>query len=250
MPALRDPQTGDSRRSILLAGRSIDYTLKRAKRRTLGLTIDDRGLTVAIPLRGSIRDAEDFIREKGAWVLEKLDEWAQRAPPAVHILEDGSRFPLRGRQCTLRLVPDLSQPRWLEDLYGHELHIAPYRDGVLRTLVMRAIQSYALRYFKGRVEEYAYTLQQFAPDVRIPTVRLTNANTRWGSCSKLSGIRLNWRLIHLPSAQIDYVVAHELAHLVEMNHSARFWAVVAEMYPDYDEARAALRDANRIIPAW
>ena len=82
-----------------------------------------------------------------------------------------------------------------------------------------------------------------------PPLYLSNARTRWGSCSRLSGIRLNWRLIHLPRHQIDYVVAHEAAHLLEMNHSARFWRVVEELMPDYDEAREALKHANRIIPA-
>ena len=74
--------------------------------------------------------------------------------------------------------------------------------------------------------------------------------TRWGSCSRIGGIRLNWRLIHLPSTQIDYVVAHEMAHLLEMNHSDRFWAVVERLCPDYESIRTALNLSSRLIPAW
>ena len=82
----------------------------------------------------------------------------------------------------------------------------------------------------------------------MPAVRLSNARTRWGSCSSRSGIRLHWRLVHLSPALIDYVVAHEVAHLVEMNHSPRFWAVVERLYPDWREARAALRRAAATLP--
>ncbi|HNB07544.1 MAG TPA: DUF45 domain-containing protein, partial [Thauera aminoaromatica] len=82
----------------------------------------------------------------------------------------------------------------------------------------------------------------------VPPVSLSSAATRWGSCSTRSGIRLHWRLIHLEPALIDYVVAHEVAHLAEMNHSPRFWAVVERLYPDWRAARAALRSAAATLP--
>lgn len=92
-------------------------------------------------------------------------------------------------------------------------------------------------------------MQQFESGVERPPLYLSNARTRWGSCSRLSGIRLNWRLIHLPHQQIDYVVAHEVAHLVEMNHSQHFWRVVQALMPDFQVQRTAMKLANRIIPA-
>ena len=101
----------------------------------------------------------------------------------------------------------------------------------------------ALAWYRGRIEEYCHRL-----GLPVPAVRLSNARTRWGSCSSRSGIRLHWRLVHLSPALIDYVVAHEVAHLVEMNHSPRFWAVVERLYPDWREARAALRRAAATLP--
>jgi predicted metal-dependent hydrolase len=77
---------------------------------------------------------------------------------------------------------------------------------------------------------------------------LSAAGTRWGSCTIQGNIRLNYRLIHYPLALIDYVVAHELAHLREMNHSAAFWATVGTVYPDYDGARLALRKRSHEMP--
>ena len=84
----------------------------------------------------------------------------------------------------------------------------------------------------------------------MPTLALSAARTRWGSCSTKSGIRLNWRLIHFPQDIVDYVVAHEVAHLREMNHSARFWALVGQLYPDYATARQTLRKLAADCPHW
>lgn len=82
----------------------------------------------------------------------------------------------------------------------------------------------------------------------LPRVALSNAQTRWGSCSEKSGIRLSWRLIHAPPRLLDYVVAHEMAHLVEMNHSPRFWKVVERLCPDYRAARDELRRLAATCP--
>ena len=83
-----------------------------------------------------------------------------------------------------------------------------------------------------------------------PPLTLSSARTRWGSCSLKSGIRLNWRLIHFPLAVLDYVVIHELAHLREMNHSRRFWAVVAEACPEYRTRREQLKALANHCPQW
>jgi predicted metal-dependent hydrolase len=82
----------------------------------------------------------------------------------------------------------------------------------------------------------------------MPAIRLSNARTRWGTCHVDGRIRLNWRLIQVPPALIDYVVVHELAHLREPNHSSRFWSQVGSVLPDYKERRLALRrDAHRYL---
>ena len=91
---------------------------------------------------------------------------------------------------------------------------------------------------------FAESLLRFAPQLGVTykTLRLSSAGTRWGSASADGTIRLNWRLVHFRLPVIDYVVAHELAHLREMNHSAAFWEVVRSVVPGYEQARAALRD--------
>jgi predicted metal-dependent hydrolase len=237
-------------RQIVLNGRSIDYTLHRRARRTLGMTISQHGLVVSIPQRVSIAETENFLRARSNWVIEKLDEWAARPAPASFDVADGTRFPMLGQTCTVHLSHGAPHANWVQGLEQREVHLTIRPREAPRKALLRAVQNYALGYFSGRIDEYGWMLQQFAPDLKLPALSLTNARTRWGSCSRTSGIRLNWRLIHLPNAQVDYVVAHELAHLLEMNHSRRFWEVVELMYPDHREAQAALRDAHTIIPAW
>lgn len=224
------------------------FTLKRSARRSLGLSIDARGLVVSIPQRLSLREAEAFMREREAWILEHLAAWAARPAASPTRLHDGMRLPVLGDPCRVVWRAGSNRTQWFEGLQERELHLQLRRSEDAHKVLLHGLQTYALEYFCGRVDEYAYLLKRIAPDIRLPAVRLSNARTRWGSCSRLSGIRLNWRLIHLPHAQIDYVVAHEVAHLVEMNHSPRFWRVVEQLQPDFEAAKAALRQANKIIP--
>jgi predicted metal-dependent hydrolase len=237
-------------RSIQIGPREIPYLLRRSRRRSLGMTVDARGLVVTIPLQATIRDTEAFIRGHAAWVIEKLDEWAERRPAEKLELVDGARMPVLGQPCVLRLATGLPRARWVEGPFEREL-VLPQRPGLdTRLLMRRVLQQYALTYFGGRLDEYMLKLNVFAPDVRRPRLALTSARTRWGSCSRHSGIRLNWRLIHLDHHLVDYVVAHEVAHLLEMNHSPRFWAVVEALCPEWREARATLKHLGEQLPEF
>jgi predicted metal-dependent hydrolase len=105
-------------------------------------------------------------------------------------------------------------------------------------------QAEAKRVFGERLDLYAPRV-----GVTYNAFALSSAGTRWGSCTVAGNIRLNWKLIHYPLGLLDYVVVHELAHLREMNHSPAFWAVVGEVFPDYDGARAGLRKRSIEMPA-
>jgi predicted metal-dependent hydrolase len=109
----------------------------------------------------------------------------------------------------------------------------------------KALRERARALFAERLAHYAGRLAH-----PLPALALSAARTRWGSCSTRSGIRLNWRLIHFPRDIVDYVVAHEVAHLREMNHSARFWALVGQLFPDYAQARRTLKELAADCPHW
>ncbi|NMG63859.1 DUF45 domain-containing protein [Azoarcus indigens] len=239
--AARQPSETPCR--LVLEGREVVLTLRRSARRSLALQIDHRGPRVSVPYGLAQSEVERFVRSHTRWLLDKLDERSERPLPEPMSLRDGAEFPLLGEGVRLRIGPaSPRQVRWRLGTDGREELWLPASAVLDRTLV-KALRARALAWFGGRVEEFCFRLNQ-----EVPAVRLTSANTRWGSCSRSSGIRLHWRLIHLPPALSDYVVAHEVAHLEEMNHSPRFWAVVESLYPDWRAARQALRKAAETLP--
>jgi len=227
--------------SVLVEGTRVDLVLRRSARRSFALQVDHRGARVSVPLRTPLGEVERFVHSHGAWLLDRLRARAQ-APQALPLeVAEGVCLPLFGRVLVLRRV-SARAARWRGLADGREELLLPAGVDTQRALV-RALRARALAWYRGRVEEYCHRL-----GVAVPPVSLSSAATRWGSCSTRSGIRLHWRLIHLEPALIDYVVAHEVAHLAEMNHSPRFWAVVERLYPDWRAARAALRSAAATLP--
>lgn len=236
---LRNPITPPvvEQRSIELAGKPVTYTLKRSnKRRSIGLRIDDRGLTVSMPLRASEKWLHTVLHDKATWVVEKLGSWHAKKTPAPQWI-DGERIAFRGETFTLRIIPSLfnSPPQ----LRGEQLllHVADTGNETrIEKLLTQWYRQEAERVFAECVAHYAPLMQ-----VTPKQLKLSSARTQWGSCTSRGVVRLNWQLVKMPLHLIDYVVVHELAHLVEMNHSAAFWRVVASVCPDYAQCRAELR---------
>lgn len=224
-------------RAALLAGKHITYTLKRSgKRRSIGLRIDDRGLTVSMPLRASESWLHSVLQDKAHWVVEKLDGWQSRKREALR-WADGEPIPFLGEKLTLRirqsLFPAPAQQR------GRELwlFVTDECDAAhIEQMVSNWYRLQAAPLFAERVAHYA-PLMGVAPRI----LKLSAAKTQWGSCSTRGTIRLNEQLIRLPLKLVDYVVVHELAHLREMNHSAAFWEVVKSACPNYAKLRRELK---------
>lgn len=225
---------GSERATTQLAGREVRYTLVRSRRRSIGLQVDGRGLTVRMPLRASRRWLQSVLDQHALWILRKLDEWAKRAQPVVW--DEAAVFPLLGGRFTFALRADGGFE--MIELDPGQLPL-PFSTGIPAAEVERKVSGWyraqALACYRERVAEFSRRL-----GVPVPNVRLSSARTQWGSCSRATGVRLSWRLVMLPRRLVDYVVAHEVAHLVEMNHSPRFWDVVARLYPDHAAARREL----------
>jgi len=226
-------------RIVLIGGRVVNYQLVRRRRRSVGLTIDERGLTAAAPNHATVKEIERFIADNGAWVLRKLEEFADAGARRQLSVRHGAKLPLLGSEIEVRVVAGANRARWESDA----LIIAARDDADLEAIARRAFKQRALQLFGERLHQFAGRAGRAAPPLA-----LSSARTRWGSCSEASGIRLNWRLIHLPLALIDYVVAHELAHLREMNHSPRFWAEVESLFPDWRSARSELKRRAVSLP--
>ena len=223
---------------IELGGRTVEYRFVRRRRRTLGVSVDAHGLKVAAPLRAPWREVEGFLREKRRWILAKLDDWA-RAPKAPLLLGvSGESLPFFGQPHTLEVHEGT---RRVIHERGRLLVSAP-RWRALETLV-RWLKARALEALEPRVAHFAARL-----GIAAPPLKLSNARTQWGVCVERGPIRLSWRLALVEPALADYVVAHEVAHVIELNHSRRFWALVETLYPDWRDARESLELAGASLP--
>lgn len=226
-----------SQRQLRLpGGHSVPYILKvSAKRRTIGLRVDVNGLTVHIPKRVAQHTVESLLQDKSDWITRKLAEMQQRPQPFEW--QDGATLQHLGQDIQLSLRHD-ARNRAVE-FDGARLYLALPTPDDTRLVQRKVAQWYAKQAradFTRRIELLAAKL-----GVPIPPLFLSSARTRWGSCNSKGEIRLHWRLIQAPPHIIHYVVAHELAHLKEMNHSAKFWAWVGMLCPDYLAARQELK---------
>ena len=227
--------------SAVLDGQPVGDVLHRSHgRRRISLSIDERGLRVGAPLRASMREIETVLRDHARWVVRKLAQWAQQCAPGRR-WENGETLMFRGRPLRLSIAAGLEGAAHLDSTL--QVTARRLQPENIAALARAWLRSQALADFALRVERHRQAMRAVPVDIR-----LSNARTRWGSCHASGRILLNWRLIQMPERLIDYVVVHELAHLREMNHSPRFWAVVANEIPDYAARRREIRrDAHRYI---
>ncbi len=235
------PPASEKRESFTLTP-AFSYRLERAKRKTVGFVIDERGLTIRAPRWVSVADIEKMIQKREDWIQKKLvqfADWQKEVGTQAVRFADGEYIPYLGKPLTMVLDPQATTVYKKDDEFGPQLIVNLTKNASserIRDLVQVWFRKEAERYIGERLKAIAANAL-----VSYSGWGLSSAKGRWGSCSADRKIRLNWRLIHLEPSIIDYVIAHELAHLDEMNHSARFWKRVAEIDPHYLEARQKLK---------
>jgi predicted metal-dependent hydrolase len=239
------------KRRVRISEHVLDYSLIRSKRRSIGFMIDDDGLRITAPKWVTLAEIDNAIREKQRWILAKLNERrersARRLQPQME-WRDGGKLPYLGNDITLRILStQASGISWNPET--NELTVCLQPDAAeqqLKDRVQAWLQLEAKRIFTERLPIYAEKLS-----VNYHSFALSSARTQWGSCTADGRIRLNWRLIHFSLPLIDYVIAHELSHLREMNHSPQFWATVQSIFPEFAAAKKALRDhAPETLPIF
>lgn len=217
--------------SILRIGdREIPLKVARhAQARHISLRIDGAvgAVRMILPRRAALREGLEFAEQKTAWLLSQLDAMPARVP-----FQEGSVIPILGQDHVIRRNPKGRRGVWREQntiwASGHLEHL-PRR-------VADFLKAEARRELAGRARAKAAQIER---TVRKVTVRETR--TRWGSCSSDGNLSFCWRLILTPEPVLDYVVAHEVAHLRHMNHGARFWALTKRLTGDAHDARVWLR---------
>ncbi len=232
------PTRGALKRLRLTAG-ELCYRFVRARRRTIAIHVEGGKVEVRAPRYATLAEVEAFIRHKERWIGQRM---AERRPPPLD-WRAGTRLALLGRMVTLAADPAATQVTLAEE----RLLLPQSAADRWPQLVIEWLRSNALALFRERLAHFAAAL-----GVAKPSVGLSNSRSQWGSCHKKgpgeARVLLHWRLYQLPLRLIDYVVAHELAHLKELNHSSHFWAVVASMVPDHVDARRELNRLGGMLP--
>ncbi len=221
----------------------IPYQVIRSRRKTTAIEVHPDGrVVVRCPLRTSRRDIELVVAAKGDWIRLKQDELARQAQrfPKKQRFVDGEVFYFLGEAYPVKIVERQAQALVLNGTFCLRRSDMPRAAEIFEAWY----KAQARRIFEARVAEIS-RLNGFRPT----RLRLSSARTRWGSCSAKGSISLTWRLVMTPLMIIDYVIVHELSHLVEHNHSSRFWVRVETIVPDYRARRAWLK-ANAQKLEW
>lgn len=205
-----------------------------ARRFTLRVSKTRRAVVVTVPPRARMDDAGSFLNKHIDWVRERLGNVPESVPFA-----SGSLIPLRGRAHRVTLVPAER---------GRPIVSVDEGASVMRLLVSgrpehvpRRLKDWLLEQAKSDLDARV-TFHAKALGVRARRICLRDQQTRWGSCSANGVLSFSWRLILAPPYILDYVAAHEVAHLLEMNHGPRFWKLVTRGVPRLEEAKAWLRN--------
>jgi len=218
----------------------MDFDIIRSRRKTIAVEITkEGGVLVRAPLKLSRREVLAFVHQSSGWIARKLAHTRvlqeERTPRRFG---EGELFPFMGEQHCLRYVAGGEHLRKEngEFLLGADLSA---RAGDLFRTWYRAR---AREILEDRVAQFALRM-----GLTCRSVRITDAKERWGSCNAAGSLNFAWRLVMAPPHVIDYVIVHELAHLVEMNHSRRFWGRVGRVLPDYAKRRKWLRENEHLL---
>ena len=220
-------------------GETIEYQLERRARRTVGLKINDDGLTVHAPKYILGYQLKKILQDKSNWIINKLAARQNNKVPPIE-WKNGERLLYLGEPVSLSLIHN-TKNKQVQFNHGSMTIASPHIDDDehIQHKVVQWYKKQALEDFQRRLAIFAAKL-----DVPTPPLRLSNAKTRWGSCSSDGVIRLSWRLMQAPPQLINYVTCHELAHLKEMNHSKKFWSIVEQLYPNFQDAEAMLKQLS------
>ena len=217
--------------------RDIEYSLKRSRRKTATIYVERDGrVSVQVPESLTTEEIETLLHSKRRWIYRHLAEWEElnrQKSPREYV--NGEGFLYLGRSYRLKLVPDCDPPLILKGGYFclSTTHKSPaFADAAFKELY----RDKGNARIRSRVEYF-----QTQMDVAPKSLRVMELKNRWGSCTPTGNLNFHWKCMMAPVSIIDYIVVHELAHLIHHNHSQAFWSEVDKVIPDYLDRKEWLR---------
>jgi predicted metal-dependent hydrolase len=216
----------------------MEYVLTRSKRKTVAIYVRNGKVEVRAPLNLAKREIDKFVLSKKKWIKDALAKSSERTKQnkqkEAFTLNYGDTVLYRGKEYPITLKNGSSRAGFDGGCFYMPDNVTPAQ---IKDACVQIYRMLAKQYLTERTSLFAKSM-----NVTPNAIKISGAASRWGSCSGKKNINYSWRLVMAADEIIDYVVVHELAHLTEMNHSAKFWAVVAGVLPDYKERRAGLRE--------
>ncbi len=226
--------------SVNLRGKVVYYTVRisrRAKHLSLKVRFDSTELEVVAPFEFDLGLLEDILRKKQDWILDQLDRFHQAEKQCLYKQYGGKRVYYQGREFEVETKIEQGNTRHVFMCEGKLIVVVP--EGAEKeagAVLEEWLRSTARQIINQRVEVVSKVL-----NLSYNRIFIRSQKTRWGSCSQKRNLNFNWRLVMAPPDVLDYIVVHELMHLVELNHSKKFWRLVEGVCPDYKVHRAWLR---------
>lgn len=216
---------------------SVHLIRSRKRRKTLSLQIQENGRVVlSVPYHTPKGEIERFIEERESWIAKKISEKERSIRENKKVFIPGETFLYLGESYPLEIrEPDRYEPP-LKLSFGKFI-LDQDRIEEARDLFIHWYKKEAQEAIAGRADYYSHRLHLFPKGIRI-----TSAQSRWGSCARDNRLSFSWRVILAPLAIVDYVLIHELSHIKEKNHSRSFWGNVASVLPDYKRRRLWLKE--------
>jgi predicted metal-dependent hydrolase len=229
-----EPSNEPSTVEIAFDGSTFQVRLRRhpkARRYTLRVDAGARDVILTMPTRGNLKAAREFAQKHGGWIAARLSRLPKAAPFAHGVV-----VPLRGIPHRIAHRPAIRGTVWTETDEAGELMLcvtgeAPHIDRRIADFLKRE----ARRDLDTASRRHAHNL-----GVTIKRISVRDQSSRWGSCSSTGVLSYSWRLILAPTFVLDYLAAHEVAHLAELNHSPRFWRLVRRLAPEFERAKTWL----------
>lgn len=230
---------------IIYKGETIDFKIIKKKKKNITIRISKNGeVVVTSPIYVDDKYIYNLVEGKANWIIEKLKE-IEKIKNHIRkaTYKNGGEIEYLGRKLILDIFEDnvdklsiyINENKLIIKLPKHKRDLIP--EEMLKTEILRFLKEQAKVILKQRAR-FLSEKYKFEPN----RVVVKEQKTIWGSCSSKGNINLNWRLVMMPLEVIDYVVVHELCHLKHHNHSNRFWSLVNEIMPDYEERRRWLKE--------
>jgi len=229
---------------VNFGSQDIRFKLQYSNRKTLGISVlPDLSVIVTAPSESDFGRVKDLVKKRAAWILKqqaKFSEYLPGQPKRKYV--SGETHLYLGRQYRLKVVEGKSETVKLKGRYIH-VTVTEKRDGEeVKMLLEEWYRERAKRYFQQKLVKAFEKFRRY--EIEVPSIRLRRMPKRWGTCSAKGIIHLNPDLIKFPSSCVEYVIVHELCHLIEANHNRDFYHLLQRMMPNWSEKKIQLERAR------